>query len=75
MIDIDVSNNNLTTLEPLSAIKHFIKLNARNNQLTTLLDFDPPANLEYADYASNKITKIENCELNPYLKKLYLDEN
>lgn len=75
MIDIDVSNNNLTTLEPLSAIKHFIKLNARSNQLTTLLDFDPPANLEYADYTSNRIAKIENCELNPYLKKLYLDEN
>jgi len=75
VIDIDVSDNNLTTLEPLSAIKHFIKLNARNNQLTTLLDFDPPANLEIADYTCNKIQKIENCELNPYLKKLYLDEN
>lgn len=31
LIDIDVSKNNLTTLEPLSAIKHFIKLNARDN--------------------------------------------
>ena len=65
---IDVSDNNLKTLAPLSAIKHFIKLNARNNKITTLLDFDPPANLEYADFTSNQISKIENCELNPYLK-------
>ena len=70
-----MSDNNLATLEPLSGIKHFIKLNARNNHIKTLLDFDPPANLEYADYTSNQIERIENCELNPYLKQLYLDEN
>jgi len=51
--DVNVSGNNLTTLKPLSAIKHLIKLNASYNALTTILDFSPPANLEWADFSRN----------------------
>lgn len=40
-----------------------------------MLDFDPPANLEYVDYTSNCITKIENVSFNKYLKVLNLSGN
>ena len=37
--NIDVSGNNLTTLRPLSSIRHLIKLNASNNKLKYMFDF------------------------------------
>jgi hypothetical protein len=40
-----------------------------------MLDFDPPANLEYVDYTGNAISKIENADKNLYLKHLILDSN
>jgi Leucine-rich repeat (LRR) protein len=52
-----------------------IKLNASNNQLRKMFDFDPPANLEWVDYSGNAINKIEGAEKNIYLKYLNLDNN
>ena len=40
-----------------------------------MLDFDPPANLEFVDYSINSISKIENVDRNKYLKVIYLDKN
>lgn len=40
-----------------------------------MLDFDPPANLEWVDFSFNNIHRIENCDKNKYLKYLYLDNN
>jgi Leucine-rich repeat (LRR) protein len=40
-----------------------------------MLDFDPPANLEVADYSNNQIKRIENADKNKYLKVLILDNN
>jgi len=40
-----------------------------------MLDFEPPACLDWVDYSHNKICKIENVNLNPFLKELYLDDN
>ena len=40
-----------------------------------MLDFAPPACLDWVDYSHNKISKIENVDLNPYMKELYLDDN
>jgi len=50
---IDLSCNGLTTLAPLSSLKHLLKLNASSNQLTQMLDFDPPAALEWVDLSDN----------------------
>jgi Leucine-rich repeat (LRR) protein len=40
-----------------------------------MLDFDPPAALEWVDLSDNKISKIENMAKNPYLRQLFLDKN
>ena len=40
-----------------------------------MLDFAPPACLDWVDYSHNMISKIENVDLNPYMKELYLDDN
>ena len=72
---VDVSGNKLTDLKALSALRHLNKLIASNNQINNMLDFDPPANLEYADYTLNCISKIENVNRNKYLKVLILDKN
>lgn len=40
-----------------------------------MLDFSPPANLEWVDYSKNCIKKIERVQQNPYLKYVFLDEN
>ena len=56
-------------------MKHLVKLKAAGNQLPKMFDFDPPANLEWVDYSSNAINKIEGAEKNLYLKELYLDGN
>lgn len=72
---IDVSNNQLTSLQHLSDIKHLIKLDASNNRITKMLDFAPPANLEVVDYSHNKIEVIENICFNPYLRHVCLDNN
>ena len=65
----------LTNLRALSSLRHLIKLNACNNQITDMLDFDPPANLEFVDYSLNNIAKIDNVWKNKYMKMLYLDKN
>ena len=51
--NINVSGNNLTTLRPLSGIKHLLRLNASNNKIKIIFDFAPPANLEWVDYSGN----------------------
>lgn len=70
-----MSYNNLIHLKDLSALKHMIKLNASNNQIRRMFDFEPPANLEWVDYSGNVINKIENAYKNVYLKYLNLDNN
>jgi Leucine-rich repeat (LRR) protein len=65
----------LTTLAPLSNLKHLLKLNASGNKLTQMLDFDPPAALEWVDLSDNQISKIDNVARNPYLRQLFLDKN
>ena len=40
-----------------------------------MLDFDPPAALEWVDLSDNQISKIENVNKNPYLRQLFLDKN
>lgn len=72
---VDVSGNNLTSLTALSSLKHLIKLIASHNKLTNMLDFEPPANLEMADYSHNAISRIERVNKNKYLKVLILDCN
>jgi Leucine-rich repeat (LRR) protein len=52
-----------------------IKLNASNNKIRKMFDFDPPANLEWVDYSYKEIMKIENAHQNKYIKYLNLDEN
>jgi hypothetical protein len=73
--NVYVSGNNLTNLKCLSALKHLVRLDATNNRITNMLDFDPPACLDWVDYSQNLIEKIENVHLNQYLKELYLDGN
>jgi hypothetical protein len=73
--NVDVSNNKLIHLKDLSALKHMVKLKAAWNQIRRTFDFDPPANLEYADYTGNAINKIENADRNAFLQTLILDQN
>jgi Leucine-rich repeat (LRR) protein len=40
-----------------------------------MFDFDPPANLESADYSNNSIDSMENIHKHRYLKNLILDNN
>lgn len=70
-----MSNNQLTSLEQLSGLKHLTKLIASNNKLIDIFDFDPPQNLEYADYSCNNIKFIENINKNKFLKVLILNHN
>jgi hypothetical protein len=51
--NVYVSNNNLTNLECLSALKHLVRLDATHNRITKMLDFAPPACLDYVDYSHN----------------------
>lgn len=39
MQEVNISNNNLVTLKPLSSLKYLLKLNAKGNKLGKLLDF------------------------------------
>lgn len=73
--NVDVSNNKLIHLKDLSALKHMVKLKAAWNQIRRTFDFEPPANLEYADYTGNAINKIERADRNAFLKTLILDQN
>lgn len=56
-------------------MKHLVKLNAQGNQLTKMLDFAPPASLEWVDLSNNRISKIENVVQNQYLRCLFLENN
>ena len=38
--NVDVSNNNLTTLDHLSGLRHMIKLNASHNRISDMFDFE-----------------------------------
>jgi hypothetical protein len=38
--NVDVSHNNLTTLEQLSGLRHMIKLNASYNRISDMFDFE-----------------------------------
>ncbi len=40
-----------------------------------MLDFDPPAALDWVDLSDNQISKIENVSKNPYLRQVFLDKN
>jgi hypothetical protein len=53
-----------------------LTLNAAHNSIDRLLDFEPPANLLYADFSHNKITKFgPKANEFIYLQRLYLDGN
>lgn len=51
------------------------KLDASYNKLSDLFDFDPPQNLEHADYSHNQVKLIENISKNKFLKTLILHHN
>lgn len=38
--NVNLSNNNLTTLEQLSGLRHLVKLDVSNNKLTDMFDFE-----------------------------------
>lgn len=59
-----VANNDLTNLQCLSALKHLVRLDASNNQITHMLDFESPACLDWVDYSHNLIKKIEKVNCN-----------
>jgi Leucine-rich repeat (LRR) protein len=56
-------------------LKHLVRLDASRNKIEKMLDFDPPACLDWVDYSHNSIKKIENVNKNQFLKELYLDNN
>ena len=72
---VDVSNNDLSTLEQLSGLYHLTELNASHNKIEEIMDFDPPQNLEKVDYSFNLVQNIQNVEKNPFLKTLILSNN
>lgn len=72
---MDLSNNRLQTLRPLSSIKHLLTIGAANNQLSKLLDFDAPQNLLYVDYSANLLTTMTNLKRHRYIQILKLDQN
>lgn len=88
--NVNVSNNNLATLKPLSNLKYLVKVNAKTNKLGKLLDFTyfififilnveayfrPPLNLEEVDYSENEIKEIPDLSKNRFLRRLILDSN
>jgi hypothetical protein len=62
--NVYISGNNLTNLNCLSALKHLVRLDASRNKIEKMLDFDPPACLDWVDYSNNCIKKIENVNKN-----------
>ena len=73
--EVNVSNNDLSSLEQLSGLNHLTILNASHNKISEIMDFDPPQNLENADYSFNLVTHIQNIEKHPYIKVLKLNNN
>lgn len=73
--NVNLSNNDLTTLEQLGGLYHLIKLIAHHNKLEEILDFVPPQNLEEIDYSFNLVKEISNVDKNPYLKIINLSNN
>ncbi|KDO24514.1 hypothetical protein SPRG_10329 [Saprolegnia parasitica CBS 223.65] len=89
--DVDVAENQITTLAPLAHLPFLIRLDASHNELTTLLDFDTPlctkaqawvdgshaigSMLHVANVAWNRITAMRDLSRHRYIQELVLDHN
>jgi len=70
---LDISDNKLESLAPLSSLTHLLTLKADNNRLTTA-SLPPMPYLQRASFQNNKITDTEGIT-HPLLEVLNLNNN
>lgn len=54
-------------------MQHLLELDASNNQLSKLLDFEPPKNLKTVKMSFNVIKEMPDLSVHHYLQVLILD--
>lgn len=63
----------LSDLTPLGKMPYLLELDASNNKVTSLLDFEPPLNLKSVNLSFNAITEMADLSAHHYLQTLILD--
>lgn len=72
---VNVSGNNLRSLEPLSALPYLLHLNASQNLLTRTQSFAAPRQLETVDMSYNMIGNLGDWGVHKFLRELNLRGN
>jgi len=72
---LDVSRNQLRTLQPLGALRLLLHLNASHNLLIRTQNFAAPDALETMDLSYNLITSLDDWGVHKYLRELKLRGN
>jgi hypothetical protein len=72
---VNVSGNNLRSLEPLSALPYLLHLNASQNLLTRTQSFAAPRQLETVDMSYNMIGNLGEWGVHKFLRELNLRGN
>eukprot|EP00741_Cyanophora_paradoxa_P008002 tig00001234_g7741.t1 len=72
---VDLSNNALSSLRPLGALRYLLSVSATDNELAEVLDFESPFILHSADLSRNRIASIRDLSAFVHLRSLVLDGN
>jgi len=72
---VNVRNNSLRSLEPLSVLPFLLHLNASQNLLTRTQNFAPPRQLETVDMSYNMIGEVGDWSVHKSLRELNLRGN
>lgn len=75
LIEININNNQITTLAPLSELKELTTLSADNNQITSLQGIDKLEKITSLSLSNNKITDITTINNLAGLKIINLSFN
>eukprot|EP00933_Yihiella_yeosuensis_P011371 TRINITY_DN11862_c1_g6_i1.p1 TRINITY_DN11862_c1_g6~~TRINITY_DN11862_c1_g6_i1.p1 ORF type:complete len:1129 (-),score=239.47 TRINITY_DN11862_c1_g6_i1:167-3553(-) len=72
---LNVSRNQLRTIEPLGEMRNLLHLNISHNSLIRTDSFTAPEGLETVDMSYNMITEIGEWKMHRYLRELNLRGN
>ena len=75
LADLNVSNNQITTVAKMSTMTTLRKLNLANNQLTDITGLETLVNLREMDLSGNQISDISKLSALKAVEKLYLHKN
>ncbi|KAJ7329351.1 hypothetical protein JRQ81_015525 [Phrynocephalus forsythii] len=72
---LDLSYNKINDLTCVSHMPYLLELDASHNELATYFDFQPPLNLQVANFSYNAIPEMRDLSAYQSLTKLILDDN